>query len=60
MKTQKTKLRFEKNVITELQTEQLQRINGGTLTHDQSLSCTFCVNSSNGPGGVILAQLRQA
>ncbi len=41
------KLVFSKNVVTELQLETLEKINGGTMI---SLGCTFCVNSSNGPG----------
>ena len=43
------KLAFNKASITELNENQLVKVNGGTsLTLPSDLSCTFCISSSNG------------
>lgn len=55
-KNSKQKLTFNKSVVTELQEEALKEINGGTLIPTNPLGCTFCVNSSNGPGNVSIFQ----
>ncbi|WP_299250553.1 class I lanthipeptide [uncultured Lacinutrix sp.] len=64
MKTQKAKLKFSKSSITELNQSQLNQIKGGTGTTiinqtGGSLSCSLCINSSNGAGGDIIAQMRK-
>ncbi len=56
MKTQHNKLLFNKLSITELTEAQSKVIKGGTLT----LGCTLCINSSNGPGGTVLQELKIA
>lgn len=64
MKTRNTKLKFSKNSISELNQSQLNRINGGTGVSfikptENSLSCSLCINSSNGAGGDLIAQIRE-
>ncbi|WAC01037.1 hypothetical protein N7U66_12715 [Lacinutrix neustonica] len=64
MKTQnKSALEFTKHAISELNQDQISKINGGTLSitpNGGSISCSFCINSSNGAGTVIIRDLLQA
>lgn len=59
MKTKNTNLKFEKLAITELNQEQLNTVHGGypTTLQQGSISCSFCINSSNGAGGDYFVQL---
>lgn len=64
MKTKQKTLVFGKHTITELNQGQLKVINGGGTSlsivkpNDNTLSCTFCINSSNGPGGNLINQVK--
>jgi len=58
MKTQNTKLSFEKRAIVELNNETLKTVIGGTKTYTQG--CFLCIRSSNGPSVDVLDQLKQA
>ena len=60
MKTFKTELTFEKSSITELNDQKIKSIIGGTISIGPTKDCTLCINSSNGPGGTVLQQLKQA
>jgi len=60
MKTKKNKLIFDKKSITELNNRDSKKIIGGTISIGPTKNCTFCINSSNGPGGTILEDLFQA
>ena len=57
MKTKKTTFQFKKSGIVELNNQTLNTIVGGTNLRGE---CFFCINTSNGPGGVILQGLKQA
>ncbi|MFC4816598.1 MULTISPECIES: class I lanthipeptide [unclassified Flavobacterium] len=44
------KLAFNKAAVSELNENQLTKVNGGTYVYTlpSDLSCTFCISSSNG------------
>ncbi|MCL9807393.1 class I lanthipeptide [Flavobacterium amniphilum] len=50
------KLAFAKKNVTELNIEELNKIQGGTGYYNQyptnPLGCTYCIASSNGPGTI--------
>ena len=60
MKTFKTELTFENSSSTELNDQKINSIIGGTISIGPTKDCTLCINSSNGPGGTVLQQLKQA
>lgn len=55
MKTQNKRIiEFTKSEITELNQDQISNVKGGTVIGGNgTLSCSFCINSSNGGGGQI-------
>lgn len=57
MKTQKKLFEFKKNAIVELNDTKLEHVVGGTATVGE---CFLCIRTSNGPGGTVLEQLKQA
>lgn len=62
MKTKRNRLNFKKLTINELNEKALKGIVGGTAlpTPVRTENCTFCINSSNGPGGSYLnEQIKQ-